>query len=308
MIAAVPRIKVSLRSITCILIAEISFSVHDVIVKFISSSYPVHEIVLIRSLVAAIPISMIIFWKGGLSSLKTKHYTGHVIRSLLMFGAYISFYLSLSALPLAVTVSLFFSGPIFITLLSVLLLKEHVAPGSWIAVFTGFLGVIVMLNPGAGVIDPAAFLALLSALLYAGGSIMTRSLGKTESSMSLVFHLTVIYILSAGILGLALKGAGIDQGSHPSLIFFFRAWKIPPGPDLFLFFCTGLIAATGIYCLTQAYRLEEPSKIASFEYVAVPLSAFWGYVFWNDVLGWQSVIGVLLITGSGLYIFQGKGT
>ena len=308
MIAAAPPIQVPIRSLYYIIIAELSFSVHDVMVKFISSGYPVHEIVLIRSLVAIIPIFLIIWWRGGLASLKTKYYFRHVIRSLLMFGAYISFYLSLSALPLAVSVSLFFTGPIFITILSVLALKERVVPSSWIAVFVGFLGVVIMLDPGSEVIDPAAFLALLSALFYAAGSIMTRSLGRTEGSLSLVFHLMVVYIFLSSMLGLVLKGAVVDGSTHASLAFFFRAWKMPACSDLVLFLCIGLVAAAGIYCLTQAYRLEEPSKIAPFEYMAVPLSALWGWIFWNDVLGLPTVIGIILISGSGLYLFYRKGT
>ena len=76
--------------------------------------------------------------------------------------------------------------------------------------------------------------------------------------------------------------------------------------DLLFFLGIGLIASLGIYCLSQAYRLEEPSKIAPFEYTAVPLSVVWGYLFFNDVLEIQSVIGIILIIGSGLYIFQSK--
>ena len=65
----------------------------------------------------------------------------------------------------------------------------------------------------------------------------------------------------------------------------------------------GIIAAMGFYFLSQAYRLAQPSTIAPFEYVAVPLSVLWGFLFWKDVLGLQSIIGMLLIVGSGLYIF-----
>jgi drug/metabolite transporter (DMT)-like permease len=306
MIIAAKKIKNPFKSIYYIVVAGFVLTIHDGIIKWISDTYPVHEIVLIRSCIAIIPILMIAHWRGGLSLLRTNRYFGHIIRSLLMFGTYLCFYLALSALPLAETISLFFSSPIFITILSVLFLKEKVELTSWIAVFTGFIGVIIMLKPGSEMIDPAAFLAVLSALLYATGSIMTRSLGKTESSLSMTFYLMVVYIVSSTSLAFALNNITFNGDPHPSLAFFFRAWQLPVTGDLFFFLCIGLIASVGIYCLSQAYSMEEPSKIAPFEYLAVPLSVVWGYIFWNDVLELQSIIGIILIIGSGLYILHGK--
>ena len=159
-------------------------SFQDVIIKWISGKYPVHEIVLIRSCFAIIPILFIAKLEGDLHLLRTTRYVAHIIRSFFMFSAYMCFYLSLAALPLAETVSLFFSAPIFITILSVTSLGEKVESRSWIAVLVGFFGVIIMLRPSSKMIDPAAFLALLTAFLYAIGSIITRKLGKTESGVS----------------------------------------------------------------------------------------------------------------------------
>jgi S-adenosylmethionine uptake transporter len=261
---------------------------------------------LIRSFFAIIPILFIAYLEGGLHLLRTNHYVTHIIRSFLMFGAYICFYLSLAALPLAETVSLFFSAPIFITILSVTSLGEKVEFRSWIAVLVGFFGVIIMLRPSSKMIDPAAFLALLAAFLYAIGSIITRRLGKTENGVSLAFYPTVMYIIFSTILSIALNNIAVTQKSHSSLVFLFREWQRPSQGDLFLFIIIGLIAAAGFYFLSQAYRLAQPSTIAPFEYIYVPLSVVWGYVFWKDILEPQSVIGMVLIVGSGLYIFGSK--
>jgi S-adenosylmethionine uptake transporter len=85
------------------------FSIQDVIIKWLSGKYPVNEIVIIRSCIAVIPILFIAHMDGGLHLLRTKHYFAHIIRCFLMFCAYISFYLSMAALPLAETVSIFFN-------------------------------------------------------------------------------------------------------------------------------------------------------------------------------------------------------
>jgi drug/metabolite transporter (DMT)-like permease len=295
-----------LKSVCYLISGVFVFSLQDVIIKWISGQYPVHEIVLIRSLFAIIPILFIAHLEGGLNLLRTDHYVKHAIRSLLMFCAYISFYLSLAVLPLAETVSLFFSAPILITILSVMFLGEKVGVRSWAAVLAGFCGVIIMLRPGSEMVELAAFLALLAALLYAIGSIITRKMGKTESGVSLAFYPTVMYILFSTILGILLNNTTITKNSDSAWAFLFREWQFPLQGDLFLFIIIGLIAATGFYCLSQAYRLGQPSTIAPFEYVAVPLSVIWGYVFWRDVLELQSVIGMVLIVGSGLYIFGSK--
>ncbi|MBW2410381.1 MAG: DMT family transporter [Deltaproteobacteria bacterium] len=282
------------------------FSLQDVIIKWMSGKYPVNEIVLIRSCFAIIPILFIAHLEGGFHLLRTKHYWGHIIRSFFMFGAYICFYLSMAALPLAETVSLFFSAPIFITILSATFLGEKVEVRSWIAVLAGFLGVIVMLRPGSEMIEPAALLALLTALLYAIASIITRKLGKTENGVAMAFYVAVMYIIFATLFTLALNNIAVTSKTHPSFTFLFREWRLPSQGDLFLLMIIGLIAASGFYFLAQAYRLAQPSTIAPFEYTAVPLSVVWGYLFFRDILVFQSIAGMILIVGSGLYIFGSK--
>lgn len=295
-----------LKSIFCLMGGIFVFSIQDVIIKWISGKYPVHEIVLLRSFFAIIPILLIAYLEGGLHLLRTRHYAVHIIRSLIMFCAYICFYLSLAALPLAETVSLFFSAPIFITILSVIFLGEKVEFRGWMAVLVGFFGVIIMLRPSSEMIDPAALLALLTAVLYAVGSIITRKLGKTETGVSLAFYPTIMYIVFSTIMHILLHPIAIAQKPHPSLAFLFREWQLPLQGDLLLFVTIGLTAAAGYYFLSQAYRLAQPSIIAPFEYIQVPLSVVWGYIFWKDILELHSVIGMVLIVGSGLYIFGSK--
>ena len=295
-----------LKAIGFLIAGVFVFTLQDVIIKWISGNYPVHEIVLIRSFFAVIPILVIARLEGGLHLLRTTHYGLHVIRAFLMFASYMTYYLALAALPLAETVSLFFSAPLFITILSVTFLDEKVELGGWMAVLVGFLGVVILLKPGSKMINPAALLALLSALLYATGSILTRRLGQTESGVALAFYPIITYIAFSTMVGIALSAGPVVQQSHPSVAFLFRGWQVPVQGDLFLLILVGLIAALGFYFLSQAYRLAPPSAIAPFEYTAVPLSVVLGYIFWKDILGPQSIIGIVLIVGSGLYIFGSK--
>jgi drug/metabolite transporter (DMT)-like permease len=177
------------------------FSIQDVIIKWISRDYPVHEIVLIRSISGLVPLVFLAHFIGGLKLLRTRRYGAHAVRALLMFTSYTTFYLSLAALPLAESVTLFFSAPLFITALSVFLLDERVDIRCWVGVGMGLLGVILMLKPNVHNINPAGLLAILSAFCYAFGAILTRKLGETESGIALAFYPTIMYIAYASILG-----------------------------------------------------------------------------------------------------------
>ena len=118
MATTVEHIDNPVKSLYCLLSAVFAFSTQDVIIKWISGNYPVHEIVLIRSCIAIFPILIIAYFEGGLRSLRIRNVTGHLVRSLVMFAAYTCFFLALSALPIAETTCLFFMAPIFITIIS----------------------------------------------------------------------------------------------------------------------------------------------------------------------------------------------
>ncbi len=303
---AAPNITHSFISIYYVSGAQLLYAFHDVIIKWVSGQYPVHELILIRSCVSMLPILALVWWKDGPNPFKTDCLAGHILRALFAFASYICFYLALSALPFAVAVSLFFTNPIFITILSVWFLKEKVETGGWVALLSGFLGVVIMLNPGSGMADPAAFLVLLSALFYAAGSIMTRHLGKTESGESLTVYIMGVYIIASLVMAMVLSNFNCSTDAHPSLAFFLRDWHMPPRKDILLLVSMGLVSSAGIYFLSQAYRLGQPSQIAPFEYIAVPLSVVLGYLLWNEVLALKTAIGIALIIASGLYIVQHK--
>ena len=278
-------------------------SLQDVIMKWLSSFFSVHEILLIRSFFALIFLIGLAYITGGIQSLQTRRYKVHLLRATLIFIAYTSFYLSLAALPLAETVTLFYSSPFFIAVLSPFLLQAKVSVRSWATVVIRFSGVILLLNPKVGNFNPAALLAILSAFCYAVASIITKRLGQTDSGLSLALYPNIIYILCSGIIGVLLGNNTINTHAHPSLIFLLRPWQIPLSHDWPLLILLGLMTAVGFYCLSQAYRMAEPASIAPLEYIAVPLSVLWGYLFWNEALPLRSYVAMLLIIGSGLYIF-----
>jgi drug/metabolite transporter (DMT)-like permease len=213
----------------------------------------------------------------------------------------IAFFLGLAALPLADGVAIFFVAPLLITALSVPLLGEKVGPRRWAAVGAGLLGVLVMLRPGAGAVQPAALLVLLSALAYALMHILTRRMAPTETALAMSFWTQIGFLLVSCLMGLTVGDGRFGQSGNASLDFLLRAWTWPAPGDWPLFLVTGLAVAVGGLMISQAYRLCEAGLVAPFEYAAMPMAVLWGaLVFgtWPDAVAWT---GIALIGGAGLY-------
>jgi S-adenosylmethionine uptake transporter len=292
------------KGIACILTGVSVFSIQDVAIKLLSGGYPVFEIVFVRSLVALPPLVAIAALTGSLGSLRTGRPLVHLLRGLTMFVAYGCYYLSLAALSLAETVSLYFSAPLFLTALSAPLLGERVGLRRWAAVAAGFLGVLIMMRPEAGPATLAAFLAVGAAFAYALSAIMSRRLGATESGVAMAFTASLVYIGAAAAMGLVWGEGRVPAGDNPSLAFLLRAWHWPSGHDFGLMAFCGLIAAVGFYFLAQAYRLAPAATVAPFEYVALPWAVLWGYLFWDDLPERRLAVGIALVIGSGLYVLR----
>lgn len=278
------------------------FSLQDVAIKWISGGYPVHQIVFVRSLAALLPALLLVQIEGGLGLLRTRRPLFHLARAGTMLTAYTCFYLSVAALPLADAVAIAFVSPLFVTGLSALLLGERVGTRRWLAVLAGFAGVVIMLQPGSGVFEPAALLAVAGALAYALGAVATRRLGATERGSALAFYPMAFYLGVGALVGLAIGDGRFARSQHASLQFLLRAWTVPSWPDLAVMLLCGLFAAFGMYALSQAYRVSRVTVVAPFEYIAVPLSVVWGYLFWGDLPTGHTLLGILLVVGSGLYV------
>ncbi|WP_434621844.1 DMT family transporter [Tabrizicola sp. M-4] len=278
------------------------FSVQDLILKLLAGAYPLHQAMLLRSLTAIPFLLILVHWEGGLRSLFTPGTRAMMLRGCVMFAAYTAYYLALAALPMATTVALYFSAPLFITILSVFFLAERVGPRRWFALMAGFSGVLIMVRPGGTLFDWAALLPVLSGLTYAISMIAARRLGTTETASALAFWGNAVFLLGAILLS-ALFGRGTWEGdAHPSLAFLLRGWVTPTGFDLMLMMSCGIIAAAGLTLLTQAYRVAEASVVTPFEYTGLIWSVLYGWIFWQHWPNDTDWIGIAIIVGAGLYI------
>lgn len=289
--------------ILCLVAAVALLSASDSIIKWLSPTYALHEIMLYRGVVAIVITLGFVWFEGGYRILRTRRPGLHIVRGLLLVLANMCFFLGLATLPMAEAVALFFVGPLFITALSQPVLGEPVGPVRWAAVLVGMVGVIIVLRPGTGVISTAGLLPVAAAFCYAWLQMLTRRLGVTDKAATLSFYIQLCFLVVSGGVGIAIGDGRFAGGDNATVDFLLRAWTWPTPSDHLLLVLCGTLIGFGSYFLSQAYRLAEAAAVAPFEYTGMPFAVFWGYYLWGDWPDWVTFAGAALIIGGGLIVF-----
>lgn len=280
------------------------FSIQDIIIKHFSSSYSVLQIVFIRGLIALGLFAIFFKITSQKINLRSRRPGLMLARGLLGFSSYTSYYLAVAAMPLAEVVAIAFTMPLIVTAMSALLLREKVGVRRWSAVVIGLLGVLIILSPSGEFNSLAVVFAFVAAFTYASQAILTRFLGDHDHPLAIAYHSILIFTLVSGLVSLLLLSGLISIAStHPSLAFFGRAWNLPTDIDMFLLLVIGFIAAVGFYCLSKAYCSSVASAIAPFEFTYILWAVVFGFLFWNEVPGPTTILGVLVLISSSLYIW-----
>jgi drug/metabolite transporter (DMT)-like permease len=293
------------RGILALVVGIAVFSLQDVILKRLSGEYPLYQAMIIRSL-TAVPLLLIIVrvLDGRLSTITTPNWGWMFARGFLNFVAYTAYYLGLAAMPMADTVALFFTAPLFITLAAALVFKERIGATNILALLAGFAGMLMIFNPSASVFDPAALLPVLGAFGYALTQLATRVMGRTETAGAMTFWGNLSFLASALALAAVFGSGAHDGATHPSLAFLTRGWQEMPVTDLLLFMACGLIASIGLSLLTYAYRVAPSSSVAPFEYSFIIWGVLWGWLFWAQLPATLAWGGIALLIVAGLIVIR----
>jgi drug/metabolite transporter (DMT)-like permease len=297
------NINQNTQAVLCLISALACLTVSDSIIKWLSPELPLHQITLFRSCFALVIVLVIVQLEGGLVTLKTRRPILHFVRGSMLVLANMFFFIGLAAMPLAETVVLFYTAPLFICMLSQPVLGEKVGLSRWLVIFAGLIGAIIMLRPGSEVFKPVSLLPILAALSYAAMTMMTRKLGIQEKAGALTFYIQIAFIVISSITGLAIGDGAFDLYANKSLGFLLRAWVWPNSYQLQLLMLCGGIVSIGGYLISQAYRLGEASAVAPFEYASLPFALVIGYYLWGDWPDSYAFVGTGLITCSGLLVF-----
>jgi len=280
------------------------FAVQDVVIKLLSDEYSAFQIVFTRSLVALVPTTMVLYITLGSRGLITWQLPVLLLRGVLLFISYTSYYLAVAALPLVDVVSIVFAAPLFVTALSGPVLGEYVGLRRWVAVLVGFSGVLIMVGPSGRILHPASLLALTAGLTYGLSIIMTRRVGATESSWTMSFYTVVVFAVLSALGSSLIHALDLPVGTNPSYAFLTRPWILPDMDDMALMILVGFVASVGFYCLTQAYRVAPVSIVAPFDYSYFIWALLFGYIFWSDLPTLATWLGVSIVIASGIYILR----
>lgn len=272
--------------------AVLVFTIMDAVVKGVSGHYPTGQIIFFRNFFAFPPILFFLWQTGGLA-FRTTQARSHALRGLFGVTSMYCYFLSYKLLPLSDAVALSLSSPIFMTVLSIPLLGEKVGMRRWAAVFVGFVGVLIMTRPGAGIFELAALVPLIAAVFYDLAMVTVRKM-TAERSGTVAFYFTLI----ACTAGLATIPAGRPEWAA----FGLGPWVWPSGGDLLVLVVIGTIGGIGQILLTNAFRMAPMAVVAPFDYTALVYAFILGYFCFGEVPDAYLITGGLTVVASGIYI------
>ena len=261
------------------MLSELMFASMGATVKSVTAELPSEMAVFMRNLFGLIVLFPLL-WRGGIEGLKTQILGVHLIRALAGVTAMYCFFYALAHLSLAEGMLLKMTAPLFMPLIAWQWLQEPLRRGVLLAIGFGFWGVVLVLNPQQG-FNGVALVGLLGGLLAALAMVTVRRLGRTESSIRVVFYFTLFSTLISAV---------------PML----WSWQDPSQRQWMLLLLMGTLGTLGQLLLTRGYSIAKASNVSPFTYFSVIFGAIYGYLFWDETLNIHFLAGALMIALAGV--------
>ena len=290
--------------ISAIVLGTICFSVNDISVKLFSSEMPLNQLMFFRAIFAiSILLFVILPFYGGFKYLNTNNPTFHIFRGLAVVGANTFFFISIAELSLAEATAIFFIAPVLITIFAVLFLREKVGVRRSLACLIGFLGMLFIIKPGTISFDPISLFPLIAALFYTALHIITRKYGSQEKPITMGFYIQVCFLVTSLMFASGFHLADFDVEQSNALKFLTGSWVSVSTFDLFhIFVGIAFPISIGGILVSYAYKNYEASFLAPFEYGALVIAVLSTYLIWNEIPDRLSLIGIILIMLSGIFV------
>ena len=292
------------RGIILILIAMMVFSVQDGIMKYIFNFVSLYEVYLIRTLVSFGLILIFLKLTKKKIVFKTQYPLLTFCRVILFFFGFSSFYISLTVLPLGFATALFFVTPFLITIFAHFFLKEEIGIRRWSAVVVGFIGVYITLNPDFNNFNYLSLLPILCAFCYSLSMIIIKKTSDKDSVYTQTFTFYFGAIIFSTIFYFLIGDGQYNTSDHPASQFIFREWFVDLESSILFMVATGVTATVAFLLLFTAYSIASPAVVSPFEYSILLWSPLIGWIYFNEIPSLNTVIGILIIVSSGIYIFM----
>ena len=279
-------------------------AIQDVLIKLVSDELSLFQIQFFRS---TIGIAVIIGYQVIIHEpirLTTAYPLLTVCRGLMFFFCYSAFYFAQSKMPIATMTVLFLVSPFFITLTSIYFFKSQVGYRRWISILIGFVGVVLICQPEAGQFNFYYLIPIIVALSYAFSVIIVKKTADRDTLYQQMILAYLIMGLLSGIRGLLFGDGRLDTAENSEVAFIVRSWQFVDIQSTFKLFTISVLGSIGLLVLMGAYRVADPAVISPYEYSLLIWMILLGYLVWGDVPSFKIAIGMVLIVGAGIYIFN----
>jgi drug/metabolite transporter (DMT)-like permease len=258
---------------------------NDAATKYLTEHYPIGQVVCLRQAAAFLFILPYAWATSGLSTLRVVNYRGQALRAALFAGGIIPVVYSLHLVPLTFFTAVLFSSPLWVALLSAPVLGERVRAYQWIAIATGFGGMLLIVQPASADLGWIVLVPVLAALANGLRDTVTRLVSRTDSSLSMLFW----------------SGATVLAGSAATVAL---GWKALDAHGALWFIATGFCNAAAHFCTIEAFRLGRAAVVAPFRYSALLWAMLIGFLVWGDVPNASMLGGAAIVVAAGIYMVR----
>ena len=283
-------LKKTYLAIVTMLLAILCVDMYMVVIKFLGNEYTVIQLAVFRNIAGVIPLFiLILFTKEYISvfrNLNNKFIVLSFFRGLAFLSMNIFIFISVINLEFATAMVLTFSSPFFIVILSIIFLKDKVGIYRWSAIFIGFFGVVLIVQPGSDIFSFYSIFPILTAIAWALSVIILKFIPDGHSTAKIQLYTLIFNVIGGVVLFLLTTGHA----------------EINSTQDFFLMTLTGILGGTAAILFIYSYRLISASKMASFEYFGIPSSFVLGWLFFNEAPWEQLFPGVFVIVFAGMII------
>jgi drug/metabolite transporter (DMT)-like permease len=273
------------RGIMFMIAASLLFAASNAVAKWVVALYPVGEVMFFRSAASLVVCAAFVLPVTGLAVFATKRPRDHIARGLSQSISQTFTVLALWLMPLAGAIAINFSAPLFAALISIIFLKEKAGAVRWTALIAGFLGVLIVTEPGADSLQIGALFALANAVMYGSVTVAVRGMAKTESANTLLMWQMVTLAFFHSLL----------------LVFGFK-WPTPF--DATLLIGSGVVNAAAQYCWTRALHVAPTTAVSPFYYFMLVWAILIGFVVWGEVPTLALLVGSSIVVASGLFLLR----
>lgn len=286
-----------LKGVACMAAGCALVTFNDAILKWLTTDYPVGQIVFVRSVFVFPVILPLALNEGGLARLKVRNVRGQAVRAAIVATGMFLFVTAISLMPIADALAIAFASPLLATALAAPMLGERVGWRRWSAIVVGLMGVAVALRPTGEGFALAALLPLGAAATGALRDIVTRRLSVSDSSSSILMTTTAA-VMAAGLLSSLAPVAGWETA----------AWRAMSWTHVGLLAAAGLLLAGAQYLMIEAVRLGEIGLVSPFKYTSIVWAVLLGYLVFGTVPDGWTAAGSVIVIVSGLYILHREAT